>query len=178
MEEMPTSKTMAPGGVASRILMIRGERVVLDADLAEIYGVSTKALNQAVKRNPGRFPLDFRFQLTAVERKEVVTNCDHLGPLRFSSVLPWAFTEHGAIMAASVLNSPRAVEMSVFVVRAFVRLRDFARGHVELAAKLRRLERRVAGHDHDLAGIIKAIRQLMTPPAAPRKRIGFVARRD
>lgn len=118
--------------------------MLVDADLAEIYGVSTKALNQAVKRNAERFPEDFRFQLTAAEREEVVTNCDHLTRLRFSPVLPWAFTEHGSIMAASVLNSQRAVEMSAFVVRAFVRLRDLARTHAELARHLAALERRVA----------------------------------
>ena len=131
--------------------------------------VSTKALNQAVKRNPGRFPSDFRFKLTNAERDEVVTICDHLGRLRFSTTLPWAFTEHGAIMAASVLNSSRAVEMSVFVVRAFVRLRDFARGDAELAARLRQLERRVGGHDQELAEILAAIRQLSSPLARPRR---------
>ena len=111
-----TSKpiTLAPATVDPRILRVRGIQVLVDADLAEIYGVSTKALNQAVKRNAERFPEDFRFQLTAAEREEVVTNCDHLTRLKFSPVLPWAFTEHGSIMAASVLNSQRAVEMSVF----------------------------------------------------------------
>jgi hypothetical protein len=118
--------------VETRIVHLRGQQMLLDSDLAGIYGVSTKALNQAVKRNLERFPADFRFQLTADERAEVVTICDHLAGLKFSSVLPWAFTEHGAIMAAAVLNSPRAVEMSVFVVRAFVHLRDFARTHAEL----------------------------------------------
>ena len=147
-----TSKpiTLAPATVDPRILRVRGIQVLVDADLAEIYGVSTKALNQAVKRNAERFPEDFRFQLTAAEREEVVTNCDHLTRLKFSPVLPWAFTEHGSIMAASVLNSQRAVEMSVFVVRAFVRLRDLARTHAELARHLAALERRVTVHDADL----------------------------
>ena len=106
-----TSKpiTLAPATVDPRILRVRGIQVLVDADLAEIYGVSTKALNQAVKRNAERFPEDFRFQLTAAEREEVVTNCDHLTRLKFSPVLPWAFTEHGSIMAASVLNSQHAL---------------------------------------------------------------------
>ena len=111
------------------ILLIRGEKVILDVDLAALYGVSTKRLNQQVNRNPARFPGDFMFQLTNEERSQVVTICNHLGNLKYSSTLPRAFSEHGAIMAASVLNTPRAVEMSVFVVRAFVRLRNFLAAH-------------------------------------------------
>ena len=136
----------------------------VDADLAQIYGVTTKASNQAVKRNAERSPEDFRFRLKAVERDRVVTNCDHLSRLKFSPSLPWAFTEHGAIMAATVLNSPRAVETSVFVVRAFVRLRDLARTHAELARHLAALERRVTAHDADLKQVFAALRQLLEPP--------------
>jgi hypothetical protein len=105
--------------VTQSILVIRGQKVMLDADLAELYATTTKRLNEQVKRNRARFPADFMFPLTNEEKAEVVANCDHLSRLKFSSVLPMAFTEHGAIMAASVLNSARAVEMSVFVVRAF-----------------------------------------------------------
>src|SRR3990167_4879981 len=97
--------------IEERILVVRGQKVMLDRDIAELYGVTVKALNQAVKRNKNRFPDDFSFQLTAKEKNEVVTNCDHLVTLKFSHVLPYAFTEHGALMAATVLNSPRAVEM-------------------------------------------------------------------
>ena len=171
---MPKSTAPAPIAVDSRILSLRGVQVLLDADLAQIYGVSTKALNQAVKRNAERFPEDFRFRLKAVERDWVVTNCDHLSRLKFSPSLPWAFTEHGAIMAATVLNSPRAVEMSVFVVRAFVRLRDLARTHVELARHLAALERRVTAHDADLKQVLAALRQLLDPPRTrPGRRIGY-----
>ena len=145
---------------------------MLDANLAEVYGVPTKALNQAVRRNASRFPGDFRFQLTRAEL-EVVTNCDHLTRLKFSRVIPWAFTEHGAIMAASVLNSPQAVEMSVFIVRAFVRLRGAARTHAEIAKHLRALERRVTAHDSQLRQVFEAIRGLLQPPLKPRKAIGF-----
>jgi len=109
--------------VERSILLIRGEKVMLDADLAKIYGVPTKALNQAVKRNIDRFPDDFMFQLTKHEKEEVVTNCDHLKRLKFSPTLPHAFTEHGAIMLATVLNNPIAVRASIQVVRAFIRLR-------------------------------------------------------
>ena len=109
---------LLPESVAQRILSIRGVRVMLDADLAELYAVPTKRLNEQVKRNLERFPVDFMFQLTPTEKKQVVANCDHLSRLKYSPHLPYAFTEHGAIMAAAVLNSPRAVEVSVFVVRA------------------------------------------------------------
>lgn len=146
---------------------------MLDADLAAIYGVATKVLNQAVKRNARRFPRDFRFQLTKAERGEVVTNCDHLRRLRFSSARPWAFTEHGAIMAATILNSPRAVEMSVFIVRAFIRLRDLARNHAKLAFKLAALEHKVAGHDADLEEMFAALRALIQPPRKAHRQIGF-----
>lgn len=110
---------------------MRGQRVIIDADLAEVYGVPTKALNQAVKRNAERFPEDFMFRLTAAEKTEVVTNCDHLARLRFAAALrlPHAFTEHGAIQAGNVLASARAVEMSVYVVRAYVRLRALMASH-------------------------------------------------
>lgn len=158
------------------IRIVRGHKVLLDVDLAAMYGVPVKALNQAAKRNADRFPPDFRFQLTAGEgerlgSQNVTLDGDRRGHHR--KYLPWAFTEHGALMAASVLNSPRAVQMSIFVVRAFLRLREWAAGHAELAAKLKELEHRVAGHDEDLKAIVRAIRQLTEPPVAPRRRIGF-----
>jgi len=160
--------------IESRILIIRGHKVMLDADLAELYGVETKRLNEQVRRNIERFPEDFMFKLTANEKVEVVANCDHLDKLKYSPSLPYAFTEHGAIMAASVLNSPIAIEVSVHVVRAFVRLRELVAGHKELAQKLNQLERKVGAHDKAIAEIIIAIRQLMEPPEPKKKRpIGF-----
>lgn len=147
---------------------------MLDRDLAAVYGVVTKALNQAVKRNPERFPADFSFVLSDEEtdglRSQIVTAKIARGGRR---VNPRAFTEHGALMAASVLSSPRAVEMSVFVVRAFVRLRDFARSHEELARQLAAVERRVSGHDVELQRVLAALRQLLEPPARLRRSIGF-----
>ena len=110
------------GSIESKILMIRGCRVILDRDLAAIYGVTTASLNQQVRRNPSKFPSDFLFKLRAEEKKKVITICDHLEIIKYSRRLPLAFTEHGAIMAASVLNSKTAVDTSIFVVRAFVRL--------------------------------------------------------
>ncbi len=163
--------------IEPRILLVRQERVILDLDLAELYGTATKAFNQAVKRNIGRFPGDFRFQLTPAEKDEVVTNCDHLARLKFSPTLPYAFTEHGAIMAANVLNSPRAIEVSVYVIRAFVRLRKLLGTHKELARKLEELEQKVASHDEAIRTLVTAIRQLMEPPpSARRRKIGFHAR--
>lgn len=155
------------------ILLIRGQKVMLDADLAELYGVPTKRLNEQVKRNADRFPDDFMFRLTPEEKEEVVANCDHLRSLRFSPGAPNAFTEHGALMLASVLNSKRAVEVSVFVVRAFVRLREMLASHRELARKMAELERKSRGHDEQIQSLVRAIRQLMTPADSKPKRIGF-----
>jgi hypothetical protein len=153
------------------ILTVRGNRVMIDADLAEMFGVTTKALNQAVKRNTERFPSQFMFRLSESEKAEVVTNCDHLKTLKFSPTNPLAFTEHGVLMAATVLNSPRAVQMSLAIVRAFVRLRELLGSNVELARKLAELERR---HDAQFKVVFDAIRQLMASPADPPKpRIGF-----
>lgn len=162
------------------ILTIRGQKVLLDSDLAELYGVSTKRLNEQVRRNRKRFPDDFMFRLTRDEKTEVVANCDHLARLKFSPSLPHAFTEHGAIMAANVLNSPRAVEVGVYVVRAFVKLRQFLATHKELAQKLAELEQRVDGHDDAIRQLIEAIRQLMAPPPEPKRRgrIGFGREND
>ena len=159
--------------VARTILTIRGHKVILDADLASLYGVSTKRLNQQVRRNSDRFPEDFLFQLTAEEKAEVVANCDHLSNLKFSPALPLAFTEHGAIMAASVLNTQQAIEASIFVVRVFVRLREILATHKRLARKLKELEARVGEHDEQIQVIFEAIHQLMSPPGKPTKKIGF-----
>ncbi|MDQ1349285.1 MAG: hypothetical protein QG573_2664 [Acidobacteriota bacterium] len=173
------TETTAAVEVRTRIQALRGLQVLLDKDLAAIYGVPTKIFNQAIKRNLDRFPEDFRFQLNPDElanlRSQIVTSSLEHGGRRY---LPWAFTEHGAIMAASVLNSPRAVEMSVFVVRAFVHLRDFARTHAELGKQLAALERRVVSHDADLKQVFAALRRLLEPPRSPHPRIGFKASKE
>lgn len=157
------------------ILFIRGEKVMLDLDLAEIYGVTTGALNQAVKRNLGRFPPDFMFQLTEKEKAEVITNCDNLARLKFSPHLPSAFTEHGALMLANVLNSERAAQTCVQVVRVFVRLRQMLASNTELARKLAALEQK---YDAQFKVVFDAIRQLMAPPAKPKREIGFHVKYD
>ena len=156
------------------ILILRGQRVILDADLAVLYGVTTKRLNEQVKRNQDRFPADFLWQVSAEEKAEVVANCDHLAQLKFSRTLPYAFTEHGALMAASVLNTPRAIDISVYVVRAFVKLRQWLSTHKELAGRLAEVERKVGSHDAAIQSLVTAIRRLMEPPPGPpRPRIGF-----
>jgi hypothetical protein len=157
------------------ILLIRGEKVMLDSDLAAIYGVTTKRLNEQVKRNLARFPADFMFQLTEVEKLEVVANCDHLARLKFSPHLPYAFTEHGALMLANVLNSERAAQTSVQVVRVFVRLRQLLSSNVELARKLESLEKK---YDAQFKVVFDAIRQLMSPPVKPKREIGFHVKYD
>jgi hypothetical protein len=170
----PHSSIVPTERIQQIILLIRGEKVIIDADLAALYGVETRRLNEQVVRNIDRFPADFMFQLSAEEKTEVIANCDNLSKLRFYRGLPYAFTEHGAIMAASVLNTPRAVEMSVFVVRAFVRLRAFLATHKELAEKLAELEHKLQSHDEQIVAIIDAIKRLMAPPGpADKRRIGF-----
>jgi hypothetical protein len=171
---MADANVVPVGAIQQRILLIRGEKVIVAADLAEFYGVPTRRPNEQVKRNRTRFPLDFMFELTSQEKDEVVANCDHLSKLKYSKALPHAFTEHGAIMAATVLNSRRAVEVSVFVVRAFVALRRAIAENRELAAKVRQLERRLADHDEPILVLIKTIKKPMGPGSVPRKRrIGF-----
>ncbi len=161
--------------VAERILLVRGCRVMLDRDLADLYGVPTKRLNEQVKRNMRRFPPDFAFRLSDAEKAQVVAKCDHLANLRFSPQCPMAFTEHGAIMLASVLNSPRAIAVSVVVVRAFVHVRQLIGTHRELADRLMKLEKRLASHDIAIVRLVASIRELMAEPAAATRPIGFTA---
>ena len=163
---------MSPQALAGRILVIRGQRVMLDADLAELYDVETRVLNQAVKRNARRFPADFMFELTPEEFDNLKSQ-NVMSSWGGRRTPPYAFTEHGAIMAASVLNSDRAVEMSVYVVRAFVQLRELMVNHKALAQKLTELERRVSDHDHSLSEVIDALRELMVTPKARNRPIGF-----
>lgn len=173
--------------IESRILAIRGQKVLLDADLADLYGVETRRLNEQVRRNLERFPADFMFQLDDAEYAALMSQFATSKPGRGGRrKLPLAFTEHGAIMAATVLNSPRAVEVSVYVVRAFVRLREALGSSKELAAKLDALEQKTellslqhesfAGNTRaQLKQVFEALRQLMAPPPEPTKRpIGFV----
>ena len=154
------------------ILVIRGCRVMLDSDLAGIYGVKTSRLNEQVKRNIDRFPEDFMFQLTDQEKEDVIANCDHLNKLKFSRTNPYAFTEHGTIMLASVLNTSTAIEVSVLIVRAFVRLRELLSTHKEMEKKILDLE---SNYDEKFQLIFKAIKELMQQKSIDdnRPRIGY-----
>ena len=160
--------------VEPRILILRNQKIILDSELAELYGVKVKRLNEQVKRNTKRFPRDFMFQLSPAEhrnlRSQFATSRSVHGGRRHA---PYAFTEHGAIMAATVLSTRRAIEMSVFVVRAFVRLRNLLGTNVRLANRLAELERHLKGHDASIQTIIEAINDLMAPEARKRRRIGF-----
>ncbi len=171
-----TAKRAVP--IESVIIVARGHRVLLAADLARIYGVETRVLNQAVKRNGEKFPEDFMFRLTRDEAESLVRSRSQSVILKRGQnikFLPYVFTEHGAIMAANVLNSPHAVQMSVFVIRAFVRLRHVVTTHKALAGKLAELEQIVASHDGHIKTLFDAIRQLMEPPTSKSRRIGFKA---
>lgn len=166
-----------PREVSRAILVARGMPVMLDADLAALYGVATKALNQAVKRNISRFPADFAFRLTNTEARALwkLRAADSTQRHRTPSVTPWVFTEHGATMLAMILQSPRAIDMSVHVVRAFAALRDAAKSNAALQEQLTRLEAKVGRHDADIAAILTALRRLMTPTQPPSRGIGFLA---
>jgi hypothetical protein len=168
---MARQKSVVPvERIEQAILLIRGQKVMLDADLAKLYGVSTKVLNQAVKRNQRRFPADFMFRLTKHEKKELVTNCDRFQRLKHSTALPRAFTEQGVAMLSSVLNSDRAIDVNIEIMRAFVRLRQMLAAHKDLARKLAALEKK---YDEQFKIVFEAIRELMTPPEKSTKKIGF-----
>ena len=161
--------------IEQKILLIRGQKVMLDLDLAILYGVETKALNRAVKRNFERFPDDFMFQLTNEEYLELLRY--QFGTLKrgqYSKYLPYAFTEHGVVMLAAVLNSKQAIRMSIFIVKTFVRLREILGTHKELVQKLKLLEMRVDKHDEGIQSIMEAIHQLISTPEKPKRRIGFL----
>lgn len=188
VKQASTTPALLPR-IEGRIQVLRGVRVMVDVDLAALYGVETKRLNEQVKRNRERFPADFLFQLTPQEKAEVVANCDHLQKLKFSKVLPYAFTEHGAIQAANVLASSQAVEMGIYVVRAFVHLREAASLNADVAKRLSELELKTESLElsHDtfsrntrlqLRQLLDAVRELTTPPEPPKRPIGFVPQED
>ncbi|MFH1190037.1 MAG: ORF6N domain-containing protein [Candidatus Omnitrophota bacterium] len=157
--------------IESRILQIRGRKVMLDRDIADLYGVSTKALNQAVRRNSMRFPKDFMLILTSAEQKELVTNCDRFAVLKHSTHLPHAFTEQGVAMLSSVLNSERAVMVNIQIMRAFVNLRRVALTYAGLKRKIDDMEKK---YDAQFSMVFEAMRQLIIPPSEmPKRRIGF-----
>jgi phage regulator Rha-like protein len=160
--------------IERRIYLIRSQKVMLDSDLADLYHVPTKSLNLAVRRNADRFPEDFMFQLTKEEvsslRFQFETSNKGRGGRRY---LPHAFTEHGVAMLSSVLNSKRAVQVNILIIRAFVKLREMLSTHKDLARKLEELEKKYQAHDVQIKAVFDAIRKLIEQPVAPRRRIGF-----
>jgi len=163
--------------IARRIFVIKGLKVMLDSDLAELFGVETKQLNRQVKRNIQRFPLEFMFRITKQERDELVPIWHQFKKMKHSYVLPYAFTEYGVIMLANVLKSERAIKMSIIIVKAFVKLRELMFTHKEIAFKLKELESKVEGYDADIKDVFEAIRRLMkTPDESNRKITGFAPR--
>ena len=173
--------------VQSMIIVVRGQRVILSSDLAGLYGVQPKVLNQAVKRNAGRFPADFVLQLTREETEHIMRSRSQIVTLKRGAnikYLPYAFTEHGALMAANVLNSPGAVEMSVFVVRAFIKMREVLAGNKALALKLAELEKQLTTrmniHEKAIVHVLEEIKKLMSlaslSPKSPKRKIGFVVK--
>jgi hypothetical protein len=169
------------GEVAQRIVLLRGQRVVLDTDLAAFYGETTKRFNQQVSRNRARFPEDFMFQLTDEEFAALRLQSATLktGRGQHRKYLPYAFTEHGAIMAATLLNSPRATALSIYVVRAFVELRGLLSANKELATKVHALERKVSVHERNIAQLADSMAELLaTPPQPPKRPIGFMTPED
>jgi hypothetical protein len=167
-------KIIIPQEVIERkIFIIRGQKVMIDRDLAELYGVETKYLNRQVRRNKERFPEEFMFYLTAEERNELVTNWHRFAALKHSSSLPYAFTEHGVAMLASVLNSKQAIKISIYIIKTFVKLRQLISNHKELLVKFNELERLVVKHDMQIQEIVQTIKQLMAVEEKPKRRIGF-----
>jgi hypothetical protein len=173
---MPSASSgLSTESIEHRIFTIRGRRVILDADLARLYGAPTFRLNEAVKRNSKRFPADFCFQLTRDEATILISqSAISSGAHGGRRTLPWAFTEHGAMMAANVLNSPRAVQMSIFIVRAFLRMRQELVTSAAILKRLAEIDRRLLMHDVVLRDLYRKLQPLLTPPSAPpRRQIGF-----
>jgi len=159
--------------IEQRIFLIRGQKVMIDRDLAELYNVETKYLNRQVKRNKDRFPDQFMFQLTKEVRNELVTNWHRFTSLKHSSSMPYVFTEHGVAMLSAVLNSKRAIAMSILIIKAFVKLRELLSSHKDLIKKMDELERKYESHDKHIKIIFDAIRQLMAEPKKKKYKVGF-----
>ena len=159
--------------IMNKILFIRGQNVMISNDLAELYGVTPKRLNEQVKRNIKRFPRNFMFQLTKHEKEKVVANCDHLKNLKYSPYLPYAFTEHGTMMLANVLNSDRAIEVSIKIVEIYIRMREYISTNQELLLKLEQIEKRIGSQDKKIALVFDYLKKFIEFQNTPRKQVGF-----
>ena len=168
------SEYMIPDEVImNKIILIRDQKVMVNNDLAELFGVTTKRLNEQVKRNIKRFPGNFMFQLTENEKAKVVANCDHLQKLKYSPYLPYVFTEHGTIMLANVLNSDLAIQVSIRIVEIYVRMREFVLTNKEILLKVEELEKRIGKQDESIAQVLNHLKRFIEFQDMPRKQVGF-----
>ena len=157
--------------IMSKILLIRNQKVMIDSDLATLYGVTTKRLNEQVKRNIKRFPSNFMFQLTEIEKAEVVANCDHLKKLKFSSSLPYVFTEHGTMMLGNVLSSDRAIEFSIKIVEAFIKMREFLNNNLSVKLEIEEIKKKLINHDKNIELVFNYLDEMMEKQDNPKERI-------
>lgn len=173
MSDKKEEKSVVPNDlIASKILLIRDQKVMIDSDIADLYGVSTKRLNEQVKRNIERFPSNFMFELTKEEKEQVVANCDHLKKLKFSPVLPKVFTEHGIMMVANVLTSERAIKVSIQIIEVFIKMREALQSSNDLLLRMEKLERSLGKHDMQIAQVFQLIKQSVKEDT-PRTQIGY-----
>lgn len=173
MSDNKEDKSVVPNDlIASKILLIRDQKVMIDSDIADLYGVPTKRLNEQVKRNIERFPSNFMFELTKEEKEQVVANCDHLEKLKFSPVLPKVFTEHGIMMVANVLTSERAIKVSIQIIEVFIKMREVLQSNNELLLRMEKLERSLGKHDMQIAQVFQLIKQSVKEESE-RTQIGY-----
>jgi len=173
MGENTNKKSLVPNKlIESKILVIRSQKVMIDADIAQLYGVTTTRLNEQVKRNKDRFPNNFMFELTKEEKSDVIANCDHLENLKFSPFLPKVFTEHGILMVANVLKSERAIKVSIQIIQVFVKMREMLLTHNDLFLRMEKLERNIGKHDMQIAQVFQLIKQFVKEEI-PGKTIGY-----
>jgi phage regulator Rha-like protein len=180
MSENTKGKSLVPNElIASRILLIRGQKVMIDSDIAQLYGVSTTRLNEQVKRNKTRFPNNFMFELTKEEKQEVIANCDHLENLKFSPVLPKVFTEHGIMMVANVLTSERAIQVSIQIIEVFIKMREILTDNLSLKLDIEEIKKKLSNHSKNIELVFNYLDELIDKKdnEKPRKEIGYKADR-
>lgn len=176
MSENTKEKSLVPNElIASRILLIREQKVMIDTDIAELYGVTTKRLNEQVKRNISRFPSNFMFELTKAEKNQVVANCDHLEKLKFSPVLPKVFTEHGIMMVANVLTSERAIQVSIQIIEVFVKMREILTDNLSLKLDIEEIKKKLSNHSKNIELVFNYLDELTDKKdnEKPRPKIGY-----
>jgi phage regulator Rha-like protein len=176
MSENTNGKSLVPNElIASRILLIRDQKVMIDSDIAELYGVTTKRLNEQVKRNINRFPSNFMFELTKEEKIQVVANCDHLEKLKFSPVLPKVFTEHGIMMVANVLTSERAIQVSIQIIEVFIKMREILTDNLSLKLDIEDIKKKLSNHSKNIELVFNYLDELIDKKdnEKPRTKIGY-----